>query len=294
MATKGIVMIAGGHWKYGEMASILAMGIKLYSSIPIALFIDGRGGTHLTEFQKGLFTIHELPEFMYNHNKVESFYRVKTFLPELSPFDETVFLDVDMIWSPGRKAEDLFLDCNFSMINEGYIDFKTLENTISKNYHFWSQPHDIKDAYEIKDSKLYQYRSEYIYFKKCKEVEKYFSLVRKIYDNPQMKSLKFGEVLPDEIAFDIASAQMKFYPHKDNWSPTYWHYLYSFLRLEPKDIYEKYFAYSMGGKIVTQVQRDFYNALYKFYYSQYGLQFDAVMKWEDKINFAKHHQTVLK
>ena len=169
MAKKGIVLIAGGHPRYGLMASVLAMGIKLYSKIEIALFIDDIAGSHFTEFEKGLFTIHELPEFMYNHNGIESFYRVKGFLPELSPFDETVFLDVDMVWSPGRKADDLFdVDANFTMINEGYIDFATLENTISKNYHFWAQPQLVKEAYNLNDSKLYQFRSEYIYFKKCK------------------------------------------------------------------------------------------------------------------------------
>ena len=42
----------------------------------------------------------------------------------ISPFDETIFLDVDMIWNPKKKPEDLFEELNnpdFTMCNEGYV-----------------------------------------------------------------------------------------------------------------------------------------------------------------------------
>lgn len=284
-------MIAGGYWQYGMMARNAAMGIRLHSDLPIALFCDDIAVSHFNEYDKSFFTIYPLPDYAIKSNAGTSYYRAKTFLPEFTPFKETVFLDVDLIWHPERKADELFnVESDFTMTNEGYMDFKTLENTITKNYHYWAQPSDIKTAYpEInKEGRLYQYRSEYIYFKKTKEVEKYFKLARTIYDNPKMNAIKFGDVLPDEIAFDTASAIMKFYPEKNNYSPIYWDYLYAFMRLERSDLYKKYYAYSMGGKLVREVQRVLYNDLVKHYHKQYGTKADYL--WEDKMHFAKLHQ----
>lgn len=290
---RGVVLIAAGYSQYGNMAKMLARGIRLYSGTKIVLFCDEKALSHLTLKDKSLFDIRELPKFTYKvDGKADSYFRIKTFLPELSPFNETVFIDCDIMWHPGKNIDELFLDADFSMINEGYIDFKTGENTVSKNYQFWARPEDVRRTYELTDGKLYQYRSEFIYFKKTVKVKEYFSLSRKIYDHIKVDSLRFGDILPDEIAFGIASAILKFYPHKNNYSPIYWDYLYKFMGLNTQELYKNYYGYSMGGRQVTDTQQDFYNGLAKYYCSQYQIPQDY--EWQHKRLFAQTHKALIK
>ncbi len=301
MDKRGIVLIAGGHPFYGTMARNLAMGIRLYSQMPIALFHDGIGASHFTDFDKSLFQPYELPKYTYQYGDKISYLRCKTFLYELSPFKETIFFDVDLIWHKGRRIDELFeslKDCEFQMTNEGHLDFKTGENTISRNYHFWSKPEEIKEAYKsektLKDARLYQFRSEFIYFKKTDDNKKFFALARKIYDNPKMKSIMFGDVLPDEAAFDVAAAILHHYPEHDSSTPVYWDYLYAFLRYERKELFEKYYAFSMGGRQVRDVQKNLYNDMVRYYLGQYGQRVPSSDEqvWIDKRNFDKQRQNI--
>ena len=76
------------------------------------------------EGEKKLFDqMHTMPEEYYITNGIEKYLKAKTHIYDLSPFDETIFLDVDMIWNPKKKPEDLFEELknlNFTMCNEGY------------------------------------------------------------------------------------------------------------------------------------------------------------------------------
>ena len=124
---KGILLIALGHPIYGKMAAALAASIKATSQeIPIVLYCSEQSTSRLMEGEKKLFDqMLIMPEEYYITNGVERFLKAKTFVYDLSPFDETIFLDVDMIWSPKKKPEDLFEELNnldFTMCNEGYVD----------------------------------------------------------------------------------------------------------------------------------------------------------------------------
>lgn len=300
MAKKGVVLIAAGHPFYGKMARNLAMGIKRYSNVEIALFHDGAAISHFNDFDKSFFSLHPLPEYTYKSNSgPDSYLRCKTFLHDITPFTETIFLDADLIWHEDKNIDDLFnslKEVDYTMINEGHLNFKTGENTISRNYHFWAKPDAIKQGYEgektLKDAKLYQLRSEFIYFKKNQANKKFFQLARQIYDHPKCHSVKFGNVLPDETAFDIASAILHHYPHKDSYTPIYWSFLYKYLRLPVGEIYQRYYAYSMGGARVTDEQIDIYNSIYTKHCQFYGVKPDH--KWIDKNRFQNHHLAPVK
>jgi len=292
MKTKGIVIIALGNYMYGKMALTLAVSIKATSpDIPICLIHAGEGLKHITEEnQKRFFDkLIKAPEKSYTVKGEQQFLRVKTCIYDLSPYDETLYLDADMIWSQHKPVSVLFdelKEVQFTMINEGNISMKTGEGSLSKRYTLWGGQEEIMKAWETTpgfvEGKLYQMRSELIYFKKSDENKTYFNLVKKIYDNPRIDLIQLGEGTPDEYAYNIASCILHQYPHEDNYCPLYWHYMHKDQRKEISQITREYYAISIGGNVIPVKVQDWYNSLAQMFFKRLGIQhpYKARGKWE--------------
>lgn len=277
---KGILLIALGHPIYGKMAAALAASIKVTKTeIPIVLYCNEQSKSRLMEGEKKLFDqMHIMPEEYYKTNGIERFLKAKTFVYDLSPFDETIFLDVDMIWNPKKKPEDLFEELNnldFTMCNEGYVDFASGINKLKPNYTFWFDLAEFRTKYSrnrrIINNKLYQLRSEFVYFKKNKRMEKYFTTVKDLYDNPQIEVTYVGNGLADEYAYNVASCLMAIYPHVDYYSPMYWYYKYTSKKPSRGEILKDFYLISMGGNKSDKFSEDFYNDIAASSYQQLGL-----------------------
>ena len=120
-------------------------------------------------------------------------------------------------------------------------------------------------------NKLYQLRSEFIYFKKNKSMEKYFEMVKNIYDNPQIEVTHVGNGLADEYAYNVASCLTATYPHKDYYSPMYWHYKYTSKKPSRAEIMKDFYLLSMGGNKSDKFSEDFYNDVAAAAYQKLGL-----------------------
>lgn len=257
---KGVVIIAVGHPYYGRMAFNLAVTIKAAENIPVAIVRQGRSLSHLSEQQLNIFDqIIGLPE------NIPGSFGAKLYLYELSPFEETLYLDADMLWVYGRKPSQLMdslASHDYTGITEGHIDLATLDSkTSNEGYHFWADVKEIKEVYKLKEGKIYQWRSEVIYFKKTKLVAKLFKKAQEIYENPKLATaMKFGSFYPDELALNISAAINGIYPHKDKWTPAYWHKL--FKSQPPKNINEWYLI-SFGGNAVNGTVRKLYDNIAK-------------------------------
>jgi hypothetical protein len=279
--TKGIVLLAMGHPYYGQMARNLAVSIRFHDkNIPICLFYATDGIGHFRDKDLKLFTeVRKVPEHCYAVNGKNNWFRVKTFLYDLSPFDETIYLDADMIWLMRKKPAQLFGElahCDFTIINEAHYDFnEDLSSTITKKYSFWGDMEAIRKAYaeegDFSTGRLYMMRSEFIYFKKSAANKKYFDLVNQIYDGPKVKTAIIGGCLPDEFAFNIAGCILHHYPHQDLFSPVFWNYMHAELRKEGETVYDNFYAYSIGGNVTQRGQKNAYNNLVKYYFRQSGL-----------------------
>src|SRR6186997_996433 len=94
--TKGIVLISLGQPYYIRMAYQLAYSIKCNEDISIHLISNNH--EHLSEDQKKVFDKIIIPgEHVFNTDGQTDYLKSKTYLYELSEFDETIFLDADMI-----------------------------------------------------------------------------------------------------------------------------------------------------------------------------------------------------
>lgn len=287
---KGILLIAIGHENYILMAANLAAGIKCNCpDMPIALAVDNKMifSVNMPQDYSKLFdTLITVPAEYYTTDGKTEFIKVKTHMYDLSPFDETIFLDVDMAWINNRNPEDLFnqlQDVDFTMANTGE----------AKGESVWANIAEVKKAWKT-DKPFYNYHSEFVYFKKCAPVKKYFEKVKAVYDKPRVKGTSFGGArIADELAFQIASMVLDYYPHQNNFLPTFWwgrsvgtkefyHY--------PYQLADTYFGYSIGGKITPPNIAKNYNALASFYFQKAKLAKPWFAK--DKKKFIQNRQNI--
>ena len=245
--TKGILLIALGRPQYGNLAANLAASIRYTSDIPIHVVYTEGSLSHLSKEHLSLFTSTAIcPPEIYKGDKKE-YIRAKTHMYDLSPFDETIFLDVDMVILPGKNMADelakLSEICDFTMETRGYAD---LSEQQPDNKSFWCNVNELKEAYNVVEGRFYNLHSEFVFFKKCDENEIFFEEVKKQYDHPLVEVRKFDNGLPDEFAFSTAMMLLQYYPHLDNFIKIYWDRMDGHIDWNTKVI-PNYIGFSLGG-----------------------------------------------
>lgn len=251
---RGIVIVACGHPYYGRLAYNLALSVKAVDSdFPIACIHSESSLSHLSEDRRKVFDHFIL--LPGGHG-----FGCKLHLDVLSPFEQTLYLDADMAWMPKRRPEELFEELEqfeFTSITEGHTEDK------SPKYYFWADPEEIRAKYKV-NGRIYQWRSEVMYFKRTARVKKMFSKAREIYSNPDLKSIiRFGNQVPDELAINIACAIYDIHPHIYKWCPALWPRLHGNNGASGADVYSKYYLLSCGSNYATGDLKKLYNEILK-------------------------------
>ena len=257
---RGILLISVGNPYYARMAYQLAFSIKANENIPIAIATNNI--QFLTKEQQSVFdTVIEMPEEIIAGRK---FIRAKTFMYDLSPFDETIFLDADMLGLNVKKFSELFdelKDIDVTIATRGKSDISEANEKTS----IWGNMEDVKKHFEITEGFWYQLSSEFIYFKKNEVAKKYFDTAKKVYDS-EIPFKQFGGQMADEFAFGISCLINKLYPHKEKFTPIYWaHAEKRIQRVIDPFINDNFYGFSMGGAYASQQQRGFYDNMLKWY-----------------------------
>lgn len=265
VTAKGILLLALGHSEYGKMALNLALSLKANSDIKIALVHDNSAIRLLSKEEKAVFD--ELIVCPMEYYK-GSYFRTKLKLCELSPFEKTIYLDVDTLILPGNDINKYFDELEGNVVtfsNRGFIDLNNPEG-----FSIWCDINEIKEKYSLKENqnKYYSLHSEFIYF--TKKAKGFFDKALSIYDKPKITPVKFANGYADEFAFSIACMLKETYPHKDNFIPAFW---YPAERKEYKPSYlnKNYLMISMGGNRQQNSSIAIYNNLVKHYVLKSGL-----------------------
>jgi hypothetical protein len=263
---KGIAIIATGSPFYGRMAYNLAVTIKAVEDIPVAVLCSGSGLNHLSDRQKKVFDhIIEIDTTAF---------AAKLSLYDYTPFEKTLYLDADMAWLPKKTPYQLFAELDgvhFTSITEGYYDYKTNQDHGNRMYHYWCNPLEAKERYNLTD-KYYQWRSEVIYFEKGSVAKKLFSDAKKIYAKPKVDLKRFAGHVPDELAINIAASKNGIDPHKYKWTPAYWHRLHGEGAGLPQ-IMQSFYLLSVGGNYATGTMKTCYNNVCMAAHRKLGLQY---------------------
>jgi hypothetical protein len=270
---KGIVIIATSHAYYGRMAYNLAVTIKATEDVLIALLyrspaIDHLNGTQLSYFDHLI----NLPE------DVPAGYQTKLHLDELSPFDNTLYLDADMLWLPYRKPSELFAELSgneYTGITEGKV------RDVNHGYYFWADLAELQQVYGS-DWTFHQWRSEVIYFEKGTPV---FATARSLDLTELRTAKKFGGCLPDELYLNIATALLCIEPHKYKWTPAYWPRLYK--DVIPKDL-SSYYLLSFGSNYASSKMKTTYRTVLTSACNKLGIR--PMFGLDSKRSFMKERQ----
>lgn len=211
--TKGIVLLSFGSATYAKYAMNMAYSIKHYCSVPVHLFSDGFG---LDEIDQSIFDKVEIREFSKDpgYNKM--------CLYENSPFDRTLYLDVDGVCM--KDVTPVFEALNGTPVYTQVIDYGPY--TESKNYMEWAKNKTIWEHFKLKeDAILCSVQTSIIYFEKGKKAEKFFDKLKQNYSNPLPKDkyhILWGRRKhhPDEVYYAATLAQMNIVP-KPEFAPVF-------------------------------------------------------------------------
>lgn len=283
---KGILLIATGHAYYGMLAHNLAMSLSVKSSLPITLACDQVGGQHLHAQHKLVFDeVVDIPHHMTHTNGMFSGTKPKLYINELTPYDETLYLDVDTLWLPKKSVEELFdsVSGDLAIQNAGYADMRAKD--LPANQNQWVELSEVKKSYKIRGGRYYNLFSEVILVRKSKDTDLFFKTAQKVRKEWKVKLSKtFANDVPDEACLAIAACLTKVYPHQENWLPCYWWHFHR-NNLEVSELYAGYYAYSVGGNQQPRHVVKFYDNLAQYYGNQLGW---TPWKHKNKRSWAPH------
>lgn len=259
MLKEGIILIATGHPYYGRMAWNLAISIKAVDiDFPIAVVRDSKSLSHLGASQLAIFD-HIIEADGY------AGFGAKLHIDLISPFEQTLYLDADMAWLPKYSPRDLMAslkDNDFASITEGYSD--PAGDDANPKYYYWAEAAEIREKYNLPKERIYQWRSEVMYFTRSERVTEMFSKAREIYSNPGLKTIAmFGNHIPDELAINIATALTGIEPHVYKWKPAYWPRLHGENLPQFEELYSKYYALSCGSNVSSPSTKKMYDRIIK-------------------------------
>lgn len=259
-----ILLIAFGKRGYAYSAYNLAFSIKHFSpNIPITIFHDG--------------ILDTLPEEKKIHfDKIEKLQKadpakIKSQIYDLSPFEETLYLDVD-----GIALKDINpLIAELQKYN--YYTHLAGEHRLSDGNKMssmlWAYSDSIISHFGLsKDTVLPATNSSIVWFKKCDEVKKLYDQLKANLANPiPLKDLRYqwGGTQPDELYLNIALAQTGIQLPKEK-------HMFFGPQLINKTFEqiteENYFLSTFGGRNFTkQRYTDWYDRLLDIMHKKHGL-----------------------
>lgn len=264
---RGVLLLALGNPYYGNYAVQLARSIKAVSpNIHISIAYSNGVLSHnkTLPFDAQI----EVPKECYTTNGLPDYLKAKTYIYNLSPYDETIFLDADIIWLPEKPIEELFDECKGSKITISNKGREKLSEA-KKGFIHWADPEHIREAYG-NDGWLYNLASEFIYFERFDEVEELFDIAKEVYLRPGIEYKKFAFHLPDELAFEIAMIKTGLYPHKERFFPFYWEQ-YEKKGLKRYEMQKNYYGLSIGGNVLSDGEKKMYNELASIANAKFGI-----------------------
>lgn len=290
---KGIILIALGHQNYFRMAVNLAATIKAGNNeIPISVVVAENKTYFKEDAEKHLFDeIIIAPEESYTNKKTgkTEYIKAKTYIYDFTPYQETIFLDVDIAILPNRNIDTVFefLE-NFSFVMSSDNNF--LPENYTGNF-LWADLKEVAKAYGFENKKYYSYHSEIIYFKQNKENKKYFDTAKKVFTTPKVKCFNFsGATMADELAFSIASMQLDHYTQIDNYLPIFWYRRELNKQARCYEIDEKFIAYSLAGASAPKLIKENYDIIVGAAFNKLKLKYPY--KFQNKSMFLKERKLI--
>lgn len=224
----------------------------------ITLICDADARRILHTGQEQIFDlILEIDPARYTFNGKYAPLTAKYDLAQLSPYEKTLFVDADMVFSQLCDFEALWRSLNgikWTMSNRG-------ANDPDKGITEWVDSQKLKEAYPDV-AQWYDLASEWIYWEKGAESDAIFAMAREFYEQDKLITRQFAGDKPDEVFFNLAMDELKVKPHKSPYYPVYWEPAIR-KSMGALEIKKNYFAFSAGGNHLPRQQRKIYEEFVK-------------------------------
>jgi len=210
--SRGIVIYAFKKAAYGKLAYNLAISIKHHNSaLKIAVLTDGNALGHLTADEQSIFDhIVSISENDLYHNGKFSAGKAKLSGYKYFPFDHNLIVDADSICV--NDIEPLFDRCTKN------VHAQTCSVATEKDEHWncqWMPFKIVKEVFDLPEKfTAYEINSSFMSVKKSEEAEKFYAqaLANFTSNDTHPKLRTWGGGFPDELAFNIAFAQLGINP----------------------------------------------------------------------------------
>lgn len=273
--SKGFLTLAqNGQTDYVKMAYVLAMSLRLsqekINNLSVIVNKDEKiPDKYIKWFDKVIYVDKIEDEWKIN-NKWQFF--------ELTPYDETIILDADMLF---------FNDIStwWELLSIYDINFTTKVRNYRNKFA-------ASDYYRkvFTNNKLPNFYTALFYFKKTKEIEQYFKLVKIIFENWEdfyYKLLKNPPIfLSSDVVFAIA-AKIQF-NYNWNFRSNFLSFIHMRSRIQDNDIISDWnkelstFFTNYHGKIELKINN--FNQIYPFHYIKKSfLSKEVIQFYEEKI-----------
>lgn len=290
--TKGVLLIATGHSNYIKMAFNMALSLRVTNPECLIALAHSKGLNELLSHnEKSYFNkFVEIPEELYTYKGEIEHPMVKTRMYELSPWDHTLYFDVDSVWFNTKKISDLFSELEGEPVSfqcKDKFDIQTEWGCL------WNVKQGglkaIREIYNITDNRdIYELQSSMMYFEKGEIAKNFFETAHECYIKRPFEFFTWANGIPDELVFNIATAlcniTLKKFPYKPLYFIDYAH------PRERTKIMNDYYALSMAGNWLPNPVVEFYNSLVKWNYTRHQAHIRFPYLWKNKKEFLPERQ----
>lgn len=268
--SKGFLTIAqNGQYDYVKMAYILAMSLKLsqneYDNLTVLVNENEEIDERYLKVFDNVIEI-EKPESQWKVDNKWMYY-------DLTPYDETIVLDCDMIF-----LHDI--GTWWKCLEDKEIEFATR----TRNYRG-----DIttSDYYRttFTSNKLPNLHTALFYFKKTQDIENYFKLVKIMFENWQAFYDKFLKNAPRFLSGDVIYALAAKIYFDRKWD-SFLEFTHMRSRLQDDDIFDNWnteltsFFTKYHGKPELKINN--FNQIYPFHYIQKNFITEEVVEFYEE------------
>lgn len=296
----GVLMIAIGDPFYLNLAYNLALTLKQSDChVPVALLTDDKKLSHLMPDQAKVFD-HVIPaedgDYIDPEQMRQNPFMLKTRIYKYSPFDRTLFLDADQLHLSDHKSLCKLL---FDVLKDVEFQMHEVKRYTKANAHesgmIWTKTPTAGQSFPkmweafgfAEDAIFPEYNSSFIFFTKCEANEKFFERVAANYFERKVEWTAIGTFYPDELAWGVTSAQMKYYGSIEHFRPC-WLNWESDKGITFEQVAQHYYFLNMASGYQPSNQIAWYDNTIKRVRFNAGDRFPFTFNMRKKIFFQKH------
>lgn len=187
-ATQGVCLLAAGAPCYGEYAyNLTASMLRADASTKVALFATPSAIASLTTEQRKIFDrILDIPPNTLHLDGKVYYNRFKLFLPEVSPYEHSMYFDVDSLWMSQMSVEQLF--AYIKTFSPGIAGQCEAVVPVEEDAVIFKGIKDLKPlqafhpALTFKGPFFYQLHGQFLYCDKRSSTKEVFKMAQRLFD----------------------------------------------------------------------------------------------------------------